>query len=112
MSKVYIVQETRFDFTKAADFGELVFMSANQIDDLVNITGSELNRRLLSHLRSFVKEYNQEEDYFIIAGSPYVCAAVMWMVGRLGIRKLNLLRWDNKQFLYIPLRLELENHDG
>lgn len=107
MAKVYVVQETNFDFSKAAAFGELVFMSANKIDDLVNIVGSELNRRMLSHLRSFVREYNQEEDYFILTGSPYMCAAVMWMAGKLGIRKLNLLRWDNKQFLYIPLKLEI-----
>jgi len=105
MANVYVTQETPLDFSKAEEYGELVFLSVNRSDDFHNIVNSEHNKRLMAHLAHGLKEFNEEEDFIVVTGSPYVRAAVMWILGRKQVRKVKFLRWDNQQNTYIPLTL-------
>lgn len=103
MSKVFIIQETNVDFSKAEEFGDLVFLTDGRRDDFHNIVNSQHNDRLIAHIRQGLKDYNERVDWLVITGSPYVCSAVFALLGLSGIRSLRLLRWDNRDFRYIPL---------
>lgn len=107
MSKVYVVQETNYNFSKAEEFGQIQFLSVYRDDDFHNIVNSQHNERLLSHLRHELREFDEEQDYLIITGSPYITAAVFWLLGHKGVKRLNILRWDNRDFVYIPLIIKL-----
>lgn len=108
VKKVYVVQETGHDYTDANSFGEVIFLSMNGRDDFNNTQRGESNRRLVSHLRHGLQEFDQDSDYLICSGgSPYVSAAVFLILGRLGLNRIRLLRWDNRDLKYIPLMIEL-----
>ena len=107
MAKVFVVQENNYNFSSAEAWGDLVFMSVDRKDDFHNIVDSEHNQRLLTHLKRKLRGYDPDTDHFILAGSPYVCAAVMWVLGRMGFKKLSILRWDNRDLKYVPLYLEV-----
>lgn len=107
MAKVFVIQETNRDYRKAEQFGELVFMSVDRSDDFHNVQNSGHNHRLLSHLRSILKEYDENEDWIIpLGGSPYVIGATFWLAGRMSVDKLRMLRWDNIHRDFIPLIIE------
>ena len=106
MPKVYVTQETSHDFRLAEEFGELVFLSLDRRDDFHNLKNSQHNARLMGHLRQGLRDFNPDEDYVILVGSPYVQGAVMMLIGQRAT-KVNLLRWDNRDLLYIPLTIEL-----
>lgn len=110
--RVFVTQETAYDFSKAEQFGDVVFLSVDRKDDFHNIVNSGHNRRLLAHLRQTLRDYDEENDHLIIAGSPYVSAAVFWLLGRRGVKRINLLRWDNRDRIYMPLPLQQEMIDG
>lgn len=105
--RVYVVQETNYNFSKAEEFGQIKFLSVYKNDDFHNITNSQHNDRMLSHLRHELRQFDQDSDYIIITGSPYITAAVFWILGRMGMDRLNILRWDNRDFVYIPLTLKI-----
>lgn len=104
--KVYVTQETNHDFRQAEEFGELVFLSDGR-DDFHNMKNSQHNERLISHIRQKLRDFDNKTDSVVLVGSPYVQAAVMMMLGRLGQIRVTLLRWDNRDFAYIPLELSL-----
>lgn len=116
--KVYVIQETLYDFSAAEKFGDLVFMSYGvrsrdpqsvaEQDDFNNMKGSERNRRLVAHLRVKLRDFDSDHDYLLIAGSIYVAAAVFMMLGARGIRRVTVLRWSNRDFDYAPLHMEIE----
>lgn len=105
-SKVYVVQETSHDFAAAEEFGDLVFLSDGRRDDFHNVKNSQHNERLVAHLRQNLRDF-RPDDYLVLIGSPYVQAAVMAILGLMGCHTINLLRWDNRDYRYIPLTIKL-----
>lgn len=103
MPKVYVTQETSHDFREAERFGELVFLSDGR-DDFHNMKNSQHNERFIAHMRQQLHGFDAVNDYVVLVGSPYVQAAVMFMIGRMTYG-VNLLRWDNRDLTYIPLTL-------
>lgn len=101
--KVYITQETSHDFRRAEEFGDLVFLTDGR-DDFHNIKNSQHNERLIAHIRQRLRDLTHD-DYVVLVGSPYVQAAVMFLIGE-RFKRVNLLRWDNRDFAYIPLTLD------
>lgn len=108
MARIYVLQETAHNFTKAESFGDVQFLSTARMDDFYNIVNSDHNRKLLSHLRHGLRDFNEDEDYLVITGSPYVTAAVFLILGHKRVRTVRFLRWDNRDQLYIPLILQLQ----
>jgi hypothetical protein len=104
MSTVYVTQETNHAFVKAEHFGEVRFLTR---DDLHNIKDSPHNDRLLADLAFKLRQFNEDEDWLVITGSPYVAAVVFLVLGHRKVRRLRLLRWDNRDHVYIPLYIEL-----
>lgn len=103
MNKVYVTQEMSFDYTDAEKYGQVEFLTR---DDLHNVKGSLHNERLMSDLRHKVRRI-EEDDYILITGSPYVNSAVFMLLGARGVKKVRILRWDNRNRKYIPLYLEV-----
>lgn len=103
---VYVTQESSHNFAKAESFGTIQFLTR---DDLNNVRGSLHNERLVADISRKLKDFDESRDWIVIAGSPYVSALVFMLLGRRGIRGVNLLRWDNRDFVYQPMYLELRN---
>ncbi len=103
MSTVWVIQETSHDFSDAERFGDVQFLTR---DDLNNMKNSIHNERLMASLRTKLRA-TDPEDFFLIAGSPYVSAVVFMMLGQMGRFSVKMLRWSNRDRAYFPLPLEL-----
>jgi len=97
MSKVYITQERQFDFSSAEEYGDLVFLS---VDDMWNGRNSPHNAKLIEHLYDQLKDFNSDKDFIILSGSDMVIAAVFMLLGRLQVRRVSILRWSNRDRIY------------
>lgn len=102
--KVYISQETRYDFSPAEAYGEVVFITSK---DLNNLRQSQHNEALVAQVKDALKHYDPEYDWIVISGSPYVAALVFMLIGRTRPQHVQILRWDNRDFKYAPLHIEL-----
>ncbi len=101
--KVYVTQETNYDFTPAERFGDVVFLTHK---DLNNMRASIHNDKVVAEIKDKIKHYDPDEDWFVIAGSPYIAAVVFMLLGRKH-NAIRILRWDNRDFRYVPLHIEL-----
>lgn len=104
MSRVFVTQESSYNFSKAEEFGEVVFIVR---DDLHNNKGSLHNERVIWEINRKLKDFNPEDDWLVIAGSPYIAAVVFLLLGRRGVKNINVLRWDNRDYMYLPMKLDL-----
>jgi len=108
MPRVFITQETNLDFTPAERYGVVEFLTR---DDLNNIKGSLHNEKLVADISRRLRDFDDKEDYVVIAGSPYVSALVFMLLARKGVRSVRLLRWNNRDFDYIPMYLDMKGSD-
>lgn len=104
MATVWVTQETPYDFTSAEAYGDVEFITK---DDFNNTKNSLVNAGLISEVVFKLKKFNENEDWLIITGSPYVAAAVFMDLGNRGVKKVNLLRWDNRDMTYRPLHIDM-----
>lgn len=104
MSVVFVTQENGHDFSKAEAFGEVQFLTH---DDLNNLKGSLHNEDVLARIRGRLINYKEGEDWIVVTGSPYITAAVFLILGAKHVRKVQVLRWDNRDFRYLPMYIEL-----
>jgi hypothetical protein len=104
MPKVYVTQETNHDFSQAEKFGTIEFLTAS---DLHNIRGSLHNERVLDEIRAKLNKFDPREDYIVIAGSPYVSAAVFIVLGLMGFRSVKMLRWSNRDRIYVMMYFDV-----
>lgn len=106
--KVFVTQETNYDFSHAEAFGEVVFVTSM---DLNNLRQSQHNERVISQVKDALKHYDPERDWLVISGSPYVASLVFMLIGRKKPNHVQILRWDNRDFKYVPLHIELRQED-
>ena len=104
MPKVYCTQEGMHDYTDAEQYGDLVFLTRL---DLNNVKHGQHNEALVGELRRGLRDFNADEDFMMVVGSPYVGCAVFLILGHMGIRKVSLLRWSNRDKKYVPMYIEL-----
>ena len=100
MSIIWITQETPHNFTSAEEFGEVVFVTNR---DLHNHPNSLHNPEVLRQIQSKLTRFDPDNDFILPVGSPYISAMVFMMLGRAGVDKVRILRWSNRDKLYIPL---------
>lgn len=93
--RVYVSQEINADFAKATRFGELVFMTLSGRDDFNAHQDGLNNGHLMNKIEAQLREFDEERDYIILTGSPYVNAAISLILGRRA-RWVRYLRWDNR----------------
>ena len=105
MPKVFITQEANLDFSSAASWGEIEFLTK---EDVSSIRQSLKNEALVHELRHKLMKFNPDEDYIIAAGSPYVTALVFYLLGRYWrVRQIRMLRWSSRNRLYGPLIVDI-----
>jgi CRISPR/Cas system-associated endoribonuclease Cas2 len=104
MPTVFVTQETTHDFTKAEVHGNIEFITK---DDFNNVQNSLVNRSIIVEINHKLKKFDDSEDWIIITGSPYVSAAVFMALGNKGVKSVNVLRWDNRNEVYHPVKLDL-----
>lgn len=104
-AKVWVTQEQPgFDFTPAEGFGEVNFLTNN---DLTNNKKSLHNTALIAALRHKLRQFNPDWDWVVIAGSPYVAAVVFMILAIHGHREIRVLRWQNRDHQYIPMYIDV-----
>jgi hypothetical protein len=101
---VWVTQETDVDFSEAERYGEVKFLTAN---DFNNTRSSIKNQFLLMSLRKQLTEFEPENDWIVITGSPIVSCAVFAILGWMRHPLVRILRWDNRDLVYRPHYLEL-----
>lgn len=103
--RVLVTQEQAFDFTPAQQFGDVEFLTG---EDLMNIKDSERNARLMRDLWRKLRRFDPSRDWLLIAGSPYVSACAFMILGHLKVQEVQVLRWSNRDAHYIPLHISLK----
>jgi hypothetical protein len=101
---VWISQETSHDFSSAESYGDIKFITVN---DFNNTRESLMNKALANEISHKLQKFDEINDWLIVTGSPYVAAQVFLQLGNNGIRTVQMLRWDNRDFIYRPIHLEL-----
>lgn len=104
MPKVWVTQETSHNFADAERYGEIEFITR---EDLNNTRNSLHNEAVLDSIKLKLRNFNESEDWIVIAGSPYVAAAVFMMLGKAGVRDARILRWDRRDYVYAPMYLQM-----
>jgi hypothetical protein len=100
---VWVTQDTNKDFSGALQFGDVKFLTD---DDVHSIEGPH-NTWLFGHLNRRVEKIDPRKDWLVIAGSPYVAATVFMLLGLQGKQSVRVLRWDNRDHRYIPMNINL-----
>lgn len=103
MPKIYVTMETAHDFGPAEQYGEVIFITN---DDMNNTRGSLHNEALLRQIRMAMHKFNPDEDFIIISGSPYVAALVFMILGHKNHRRVRFLRWSNRDWVYTPVTID------
>lgn len=97
-SYVYVTHEPRnADFNATTKWGIPVFLTQ---EDVNGVEGSKRDRDIVAELSEGLEPFNAERDWIVPAGSPYVTALVFMILGRWQIRKVRVLRWDNRDREY------------
>ena len=108
---VYVTQEASFDYSPAQVFGEVVFLT---MEDVATMKGSLKNEALVDTLRFQLQKFNPDEDYILLSGSPYVSALVFYLLGARRVGTVRMLRWSNRDKVYAPIHINLNrgiNHE-
>lgn len=97
--KVWVIQEGKNDYSSAEEFGEVNFVTKN---DLTKFKDSQQNAEVRIDLRKFLTNYIAGIDYIIPAGNPMVVALITMALHDTGH---NFLKWDGRNAKYIPFNL-------
>lgn len=103
---VFVTQEAKsgtVDYSPAKQFGRLEFLT---IMDFSPEENSMNNQVLIQEVRAKLRDYDPEQDFVVITGSPTV-TAVVFMILRERQHKVNILRWSNRDYSYTPVVVDL-----
>lgn len=108
MSKVFVVQDTKwvdpkdgtlkpkFDFSPAAEFGELVF--------LLGSNASPFNLPpVLSELQERLKDFG-DDDYLLLVGNPVLLGLATAIAADFNDGSINMLQWSGAKRTYISVK--------
>lgn len=104
MATVWITQEIpKFSYSAASEYGRIRFVTKK---DFVVAEDSIINREISDEIATELKEFDHDNDYLAPAGSPIVAMVVAAVLGR-GGRTLRMLKWDNRDYKYVPMTVEV-----
>lgn len=103
MPKVYITQKIRVDFQQVVPHGEPVFLTQGRED----LWGEAGDATLIENLELELRDFDEDNDFIVLTGSPYVNATIMMLLGRMRVRRVQFLRWDNGSLRYSRLTVNL-----
>lgn len=102
--RVYITQESpRFNYTPAERFGEVRFLTANDISPIAN---SLLNAQTIAAVRTQLSDFNADIDYLAPSGSPIITGIAMAILHE-RFDNFRVLRWSNVDREYVVVSVSL-----
>lgn len=113
MSKVFVVQESRFkkdgatvshDYSSLFVYGPVIFLlppTRRQMEEMEN-------KDELTLLDEKLEGFNAEVDYLVFSGDPVLCAlAAITVYAKTEGDTINVLKWNRKDNVYEPQVVEL-----
>jgi len=100
--RVLVAQENDFDYTPAAVFGAVEFVTSGDWSVFAN---SLRNKKIASDTKQAFTNYVAGYDYIVLTGSPLNMAVVIAEMMKHGKRH-RLLKWCNRTFSYAPTVME------
>jgi hypothetical protein len=99
MSKVYVTQERPgFNYLDAERFGEIKFITHR---DYTMPHTADNNKLLREDIRIAVNEYDPDQDYILLSGSPLVAGVVIGkIVRKYDPEVVKVVKWDNRRSEY------------
>lgn len=110
MSKVYIVQDTKwvdpkdgtlkpkFDFSPAAEHGEPTF--------LLGSNASPFNlQSVLPELHERLKTFS-DDDFLLLVGNPVLLGLAVAIAADYNDGNVNMLQWSGAKHCYIPVKAQ------
>lgn len=94
--RVFVTQEGPHDYMPAQRFGDVVFMSHDEISPFAE---SRRNAEIVEQLRLSMVDYIPGYDYILPSGSPVTIAHVFMLASRSGDSH-RVLKWDNRAHAY------------
>lgn len=107
MCKVFVTSENvGLDYSPAEGWGELQFITNKDFTAMGELSPS--NADLVREIRKQLLKFNAEEDLVIVSGSPLVSAVVFMMLGKMGVKRISVLRWSNRDHVYYRTSVNIE----
>ena len=109
MIKVYVTQEVAIaNYSDIERFGEPVFLSASELS---NVPDSLHNQKLVGLIRERFSDYDPGVDFIAPSGSPIIAGLVFALAREKG-DTFNVLKWNNRDRQYTPIRIGLKGVIG
>lgn len=107
MSRVFVTSESpKLDYSPAESWGELTFVTHKDFTPMGAM--SPYNADLTREIKRVVKTFDSETDFVVISGSPLVTAVFFMALAERGVKRVNVLRWSNRDTQYHPTSVNLE----
>jgi hypothetical protein len=104
-SRVFVTQEQeKLNYAPAEEFGSVVFITRNEFSPM---KASLRNEALVDEIAFKLKTFDAETDYVTVSGSPVVAAVVFLVLGHRGVKTIKMLRWSNRDCMYQPITVQL-----
>ena len=109
MPKVYVTQEVpTANYHPAEKYGDVVFLCTTEVS---GATASLHNVKLINSIRERLKLFNPADDFIAPSGSPIISCIAMAIVREKG-SKFTFLKWNNRDFAYTPINVDLLGEDN
>ena len=107
-STVYVIQEIpgtragapKINIMSAREYGEFKFLLP-EFSQIIFSPGP-----LVFKLRKLLKDYT-EDDHLLLTGDPAIIGVACSIVSDITNGKYNLLKWDNQERMYYPIKINL-----
>ena len=107
--RVFVTQEQQLNYTNAEEFGEVVFLTSQEVSPIPN---SLINGEIMAEMALKLSDFDFDSDFLAPSGSPVVSGMAFLILGRLAeregfpaCRKLCVLRWSNRDRVYQPITI-------
>lgn len=101
MGRVFVVQESKYNYEDAKRFGELVVLSN---DDYPSLKKDQ--RAITPLLEDFLFYFNPVEDHLLLIGDPILIGLCVALVAK-RTSTIPVLKWDRRSASYQPVTIFL-----
>jgi hypothetical protein len=98
---VYVVQEMpNHNISSAIKYGDVQILLPHTAQIAFSI--APIVRRLMRALHNF-----KDEDYLLLTGDPVAIGLTCAVAAQANSGRFNVLKWDRREYLYIPVKINL-----
>jgi len=105
MSKVFITQENKNNFSSAKSYGDISFIVSSDFN--VHQADSDNNIKTINRIKRLADMYNPKEDYIIPTGDPIIIGIVFFkLLSKHGV--INCLKYDRQTKDYNLVKIDYD----